>query len=78
MHPKTHLQAFWRSSDFDNSPYKMNDFILDDGQRGRVDSIGFRSTRLMTPDDVQVIIPNAIMANTKIINISVEEAIMQE
>ncbi|MGC6509557.1 MAG: mechanosensitive ion channel family protein [Myxococcota bacterium] len=54
-----------------DSPYKMNDFlILDDGQRGRVDSIGFRSTRLMTPDDVQVIIPNAIMANTKIINIS--------
>lgn len=54
-----------------DSPYKMNDFlILDDGQRGRVASIGFRSTRIMTPEDVQVVIPNAIMANTKIINIS--------
>jgi MscS family membrane protein len=54
-----------------DSPYKMNDFlILDDGQRGRVESIGFRSTRLMTPEDIQIIIPNSIMANTKIVNIS--------
>ncbi|CAM2006868.1 mechanosensitive ion channel family protein [Acanthopleuribacter pedis] len=52
-----------------DSPFKIGDFIvLDNGDRGRVTHIGIRSTRLMTPDDVEVIIPNAVMGNSTIIN----------
>ena len=50
-------------------PYKMGDFInLDSGERGQVTDIGIRSTRLLTRDDVEVTIPNAVMGNAKIIN----------
>ncbi|MGV6826518.1 MAG: mechanosensitive ion channel family protein [bacterium] len=52
-----------------DAPYKIGDFIvLDSGERGQVTNIGIRSTRLLTRDDVEVTIPNAIMGNTKIIN----------
>lgn len=52
-----------------DSPYKMGDYIqLDSGERGYITEIGMRSTRLMTRDDIEVIIPNSILANTKIIN----------
>jgi MscS family membrane protein len=54
-----------------DAPYKIGDFlVLEDGQRGRITEIGFRSTRMMTPDDVEIIIPNSVMANTKIINMT--------
>ncbi len=50
-------------------PYKEGDFIiLDSGERGQVTQIGLRSTRLLTRDDIEVIIPNAVIANAKIIN----------
>lgn len=52
-----------------DSPFKIGDFIvIDNGDRGRVTHIGIRSTRLLTPDDVEIIIPNAIMGNSTIIN----------
>ncbi len=52
-----------------DSPYKIGDFInLDTGERGQVTSVGLRSTRLMTRDDVEITIPNAVIANAKIIN----------
>lgn len=52
-----------------DAPYKIGDYIvLGNGDRGRVTDIGIRSTRLMTRDDVEVIIPNAIIGNTEIIN----------
>ncbi len=52
-----------------DAPYKLGDFIvLDSGQRGRVTDIGIRSTRILTRDDIQVIIPNAVIANATIIN----------
>ncbi len=52
-----------------DAPYKLGDFInLDTGERGVVTNIGLRSTRILTRDDVEVTIPNAIMGNTKIIN----------
>jgi len=52
-----------------DSPYKLGDFInLDGGERGRVTRIGLRSTRLLTRDDIEIIIPNAQIANAKIIN----------
>ena len=44
--------------------------MLDDQTRGRVTHIGFRSTRLLTTENIEVIIPNSIMANAQIINMS--------
>jgi small-conductance mechanosensitive channel len=38
------------------------------GKRGEVTHIGIRSTRLLTRDDVEVTIPNAVIANAKIVN----------
>jgi MscS family membrane protein len=52
-----------------DAPYKIDDYVvLDSGQRGKVTHIGIRSTRLLTRDDVEITIPNAIMGNTSIIN----------
>jgi len=52
-----------------DSPYKEGDYInLDTGERGYVKSIGIRSTRIMTRDDIEITIPNAVIANSKIIN----------
>jgi len=52
-----------------DSPYKMGDYIvLDTGERGEVTQMGMRSTRLLTRDDVEVTVPNAVMANAKIVN----------
>ena len=52
-----------------DSPYKEGDYInLDSGERGYVLSIGIRSTRIMTRDDIEITIPNSVIANSKIIN----------
>ncbi len=52
-----------------DAPYKLGDFIvLGTGERGVVTDIGIRSTRILTRDEVEIIIPNAVIANTKIIN----------
>jgi MscS family membrane protein len=52
-----------------DAPYKVGDFIvLDDGVRGKVTSIGIRSTRLLTTDDIEVTIPNGIIGNSRIVN----------
>ncbi|SVD36121.1 uncharacterized protein METZ01_LOCUS388975, partial [marine metagenome] len=52
-----------------DSPYKEGDYInLDSGERGYVMNIGIRSTRIMTRDDIEITIPNSVIANAKIIN----------
>ncbi|NVJ50166.1 MAG: mechanosensitive ion channel family protein, partial [Gammaproteobacteria bacterium] len=52
-----------------DAPYQIGDYVvLDTGERGKITHIGIRSTRLLTRDDVEVTIPNAIMGNSKIIN----------
>jgi small-conductance mechanosensitive channel len=52
-----------------DSPYRVGDYInLDTGERGQVTDIGLRSTRILTRDDVEIIIPNSAMGNAKIIN----------
>lgn len=52
-----------------DKPYEIGDFIvLDSGEKGIVTDIGIRTTRLKTRDDIEVSIPNSIMANTKITN----------
>jgi len=52
-----------------DSPYKIGDYVvLEGGERGKVTHIGIRSTRILTRDDVEVTIPNAIIGNTRVIN----------
>ena len=52
-----------------DSPYKEGDYInLDTGERGYVKSVGIRSTRIMTRDDIEITIPNSVIANAKIVN----------
>ena len=52
-----------------DAPYKIGDYIvLDSGERGKVTRLGMRSTSLLTRDDVEVTIPNGVIANAKIIN----------
>jgi len=52
-----------------DAPYKIGDFVvLDNNIRGEVLEIGMRSTRLLTRDDVQVTVPNAVIGNAQIVN----------
>ncbi len=52
-----------------DAPYKIGDYInLDSGERGQVTAIGMRSTRLLTRADVEITVPNAVIANAKITN----------
>jgi small-conductance mechanosensitive channel len=52
-----------------DAPYKIGDYIvLDTGERGLVTHLGIRSTRVLTRDDVEVSIPNAVIGSAKIIN----------
>ena len=52
-----------------DAPYKIGDYVvLDSGERGQVTHIGIRSTRLLTRDDVEITIPNAIIGNSRITN----------
>ena len=52
-----------------DAPYKIGDTInLEGGDRGRVTHIGLRSTRLMRRDDVEITLPNSIIASAKVLN----------
>jgi len=52
-----------------DAPYKEGDYInLDSGERGCVKRIGISSTRILTRDDIEITIPNSVIANSKIIN----------
>ena len=52
-----------------DAPYKLGDFIvLDSGERGQVTDIGMRSTRILTRDDIQIIVPNAAIGSATIVN----------
>lgn len=51
-----------------DAPYKVGDFIQIEGHRGQVEKIGLRSTRILTRDDIEITIPNSVIANTRIIN----------
>jgi small-conductance mechanosensitive channel len=45
-----------------DAPYEIGDI------RGQVVDIGMRSTRLLTRDDIEVTIPNAVIGNAQIVN----------
>jgi len=52
-----------------DAPYKVGQYIIIDGDtRGIVTEIGMRSTRLLTRDNVEVTVPNAVIGNAKIVN----------
>lgn len=52
-----------------DAPYKIGDYIvLDTGERGIVTHLGIRSTRLLTRDDVEISIPNAVIGAAKVTN----------
>ncbi len=52
-----------------DAPYKVGQYIIIDGEtRGVVTEIGIRSTRLLTRDNVEVTVPNAVIGNAKIVN----------
>ena len=52
-----------------DAPFQVGDWILiDTGTRGRVSDIGFRSTRLITPDGIEVTVPNSVIGNATLIN----------
>jgi small-conductance mechanosensitive channel len=52
-----------------DSPYQVGQYIIIDGDtRGVVTDIGIRSTRLVTRDNVEVTVPNAVIGNAKIVN----------
>jgi MscS family membrane protein len=54
---------------FVDKPFTIGDYIvLDKGERGEVVTIGVRSTRIKTRDDILITIPNSIIASTKIVN----------
>jgi small-conductance mechanosensitive channel len=51
---------------FVDRPFKIGDFVvLDSGERGEVVNIG---SRIKTRDDIQISVPNSVIASTKIIN----------
>lgn len=65
----TFANLFGGISLFLDKPFKIGDYIeLDGKDRGEVVLIGARSTRIKTRDDILITIPNAIIANSKIIN----------
>ena len=52
-----------------DSPFKEGDYImLETGERGYVMNMGLRSTRFMTRDDIEITIPNSVIAAAKITN----------
>jgi MscS family membrane protein len=52
-----------------DAPYKVGQYIvIDNTTRGVVTDIGMRSTRLLTRDNVEVTVPNAVIGNAKIVN----------
>jgi len=52
-----------------DAPYNVGQYIVIDGvTRGVVTDIGMRSTRLLTRDNVEVTVPNAVIGNAKIVN----------
>lgn len=52
-----------------DGPYKLGDYVvLGSGERGEITKVGIRSTRILTRDDVEITVPNSMMANSQIYN----------
>lgn len=54
-----------------DEPYKVGDYItLESGEQGTVANVGLRSTRIQTFDNAYMIIPNSVIANATVTNIT--------
>ena len=54
---------------FADKAYEIGDYVIvDDKYRGEVIDLGIRSTKIKTRDDVMIVIPNSVMANTTVVN----------
>jgi small-conductance mechanosensitive channel len=52
-----------------DSPYRVGDVVYVKGNlKGRVSHIGLRNTRLVTKNNIEVIVPNTIMGTSQIVN----------
>lgn len=52
-----------------DAPYKLGDYVvLSSGERGKVVEIGMRSTRILTLDDIEIVVPNSAIASGMIVN----------
>ena len=50
-------------------PFRIGNYVeIGNAQRGRVEHIGMRSTRIRTRDDVLVTVPNSVIVNQQIFN----------
>lgn len=57
-----------------DQPYRVGEVIVLDPVRGKVQHIGLRSTRVLTKDNVEIIIPNSMMGSSRVVNESSSEA----
>ena len=53
-------------------PFKLGDYIIASGMEGTVKDIGICYTKLLTPDNRTVIMPNGGLSNANLINVSAE------
>lgn len=70
---ETLAHAFGGVTIFTDRPFRMGDYIVIDGDKeyeGVVDTIGLRSTRIRTRFDTMLFLPNAIVTNQPLVNIS--------
>lgn len=52
-----------------DAPYVKGDYVrLTTGERGYIHKVGLRSTRILTRDDIEIIVPNSVIATSKVIN----------
>ena len=58
-------------------PMKTGDFLEIDGAVGTVESIGMRSTRIRTPDNVHMVIPNSSFLEKNVINWTLADRIIR-
>lgn len=56
-------------------PFKVGDYIIEDskGNEGTVQEIQLFYTRLVTPDDKIIVLPNGTLANTSLTNVTATE-----
>ncbi len=52
-----------------DAPFSVGDYIrFDDGLRGKITHIGIRSTRILTEDAIEIVIPNGLIGNARVTN----------
>jgi small-conductance mechanosensitive channel len=51
-----------------DAPFKLGDMIEAKGQVGEITQIGIRSIRIMTPQNIEIVIPNGKMGNSEVVN----------